>query len=232
MSTPSRQACKWRLGGLRARRLPWLWGGCRGTDVSPGDRPGARGPAAGREVPLPLAGAGGPAQAQLLLGPPASGPSELDSKGRLLPPSWASRLWSRVQPRQRELINPAPGTPAALLAGWAPLRSRPALMPTLSRGDQGHLPRGRAQTAPEGHTATLESSLSGSGALAFRHWPCRPDARPGPGTEVLDGHRRWWAWAGHGAPGEGGSEPGEGGAHGPGALVLVGSRGRGGSCGE
>ena len=71
MSAPSQQVCKWRLGGERARRLPWLWGGCRGTDVTPGLSPG---PAAGRRIPLPCVGAGGPAQAQPLLGPPALRP--------------------------------------------------------------------------------------------------------------------------------------------------------------
>ena len=32
-------------------------------------------------------------------------------------------------------------------------------------------------------------------------WPCRPDTHPGPGTEVLDGRRRWWAWGPTGLPG-------------------------------
>ena len=74
MSTLSQEVCKWRLGGVRARRLPWLWGGCRDTDVTAGDRPGGRGPVVGREHLLPCVGAGGPAQAQPLLGPPALWP--------------------------------------------------------------------------------------------------------------------------------------------------------------
>lgn len=71
VSTPLQKVCTPRLGGVRALRLPWLWGLSRGVDGAPGDRPRGERPHAGMGFPPPHVGAGGGKQAQPLLVPTA-----------------------------------------------------------------------------------------------------------------------------------------------------------------